>query len=163
MTTFLIVAALMVAAALAWVLWPLLRPARKGSVERRIVNLTVYKDQFADLDADLARGSLSRAQYDEAKAELERRMIRCGRRRDAGHRYAESREPRADADDEREEAEDQERQARERTRLAARGSSLLHARGRYVQRLRPMLTRHTSGPSSMYVQSTSPPRSAWNW
>jgi cytochrome c-type biogenesis protein CcmH len=74
-TTFIIVAILMVAAALAWVLWPLLRPANRVSVERRVANLTIYKDQFADLDADLARGSISEDQYTEAKAELERRML----------------------------------------------------------------------------------------
>ncbi len=75
MIIFIIVAAVMVAVALAWVLWPLLRPARRTAVERRAVNLTVYKDQFADLDADLARGSITREHYDEAKAELERRML----------------------------------------------------------------------------------------
>ncbi|HEX5639544.1 MAG TPA: c-type cytochrome biogenesis protein CcmI [Burkholderiaceae bacterium] len=75
MTTFIIVAALMVAAALAWVLWPLLRPSNRTSVERRMVNLSVYKDQFADLDADFARGSISEDNYKEAKAELERRML----------------------------------------------------------------------------------------
>ncbi|MGZ8273813.1 MAG: c-type cytochrome biogenesis protein CcmI [Burkholderiaceae bacterium] len=75
MTTFIIVAALMVAAALAWVLWPLLRPGNRTSVERRMVNLSVYKDQFADLDADFARGSISEGNYKEAKAELERRML----------------------------------------------------------------------------------------
>jgi cytochrome c-type biogenesis protein CcmH len=74
-TTFIIVAAVMVATALAWVLWPLLRPVNRASVERRMVNLTVYKDQFADLDADLARGSISKDNYNEAKAELERRML----------------------------------------------------------------------------------------
>lgn len=65
----------MVAAALAWVLWPLLRPSNRTSVERRMVNLSVYKDQFADLDADFARGSISEDNYKEAKAELERRML----------------------------------------------------------------------------------------
>ena len=75
MTTFIIVAILMVAAALAWVLWPLLRPSNRTSIDRRGANLAVYKDQFADLDADLARGSISQEQYTEAKAELERRML----------------------------------------------------------------------------------------
>jgi cytochrome c-type biogenesis protein CcmH len=75
-TAFIIVATVMVAIAVAWLLWPLLRPAAAGrSIEARTANLTVYKDQFADLDADLARGSISRDQYDEAKAELERRML----------------------------------------------------------------------------------------
>ena len=75
MTTFIIVAILMVAAALAWILWPLLRPANRKSIERRVANLTIYKDQFADLDADLARGSLSKDKYEEARSELERRML----------------------------------------------------------------------------------------
>jgi cytochrome c-type biogenesis protein CcmH len=74
-TTFIIVAVLMVAAALAWVLWPLLRPANRKSIEQRAANLTIFKDQFADLDADLRRGSISQDQYGEARAELERRML----------------------------------------------------------------------------------------
>ncbi|MGE5162330.1 MAG: c-type cytochrome biogenesis protein CcmI, partial [Betaproteobacteria bacterium] len=69
------VAVLMVAAALAWVLWPLLRPANRKSIEQRAANLTIFKDQFADLDADLRRGSISQDQYGEARAELERRML----------------------------------------------------------------------------------------
>ncbi len=75
MTTFIIVAILMVAAALAWVLWPLLRPSSRKLIEQRAANLTVFKDQFADLDADLRRGSISQDQYGEARAELERRML----------------------------------------------------------------------------------------
>jgi cytochrome c-type biogenesis protein CcmH len=74
-TIFIIVAIVMVATAIAWVLWPLLRPSNRASIERRTANLTIYKDQFADLDSDLARGSLSQEQYAEAKAELERRML----------------------------------------------------------------------------------------
>jgi len=74
-TTFIIVAILMVAAALAWVLWPLLRPVSRKSIELRAANLTIFKDQFADLDADLRRGSISADQYGEARAELERRML----------------------------------------------------------------------------------------
>jgi cytochrome c-type biogenesis protein CcmH len=74
-TTFIIVAILMVAAALAWILWPLLRPANRKSIEQRVANLTIFKDQFADLDADLMRGSISQDQYGEARSELERRML----------------------------------------------------------------------------------------
>jgi cytochrome c-type biogenesis protein CcmH len=74
-TTFIIVAILMVAAALAWVLWPLLRPSSRKSIEQRVANVTIFKDQFADLDADLRRGSISQDQYVEARAELERRML----------------------------------------------------------------------------------------
>ena len=65
----------MVVIALAWLLWPLLRTSQRATVERHVANATIYRDQFADLDADLKRGSISEAQYAEAKAELERRLL----------------------------------------------------------------------------------------
>lgn len=75
MTTFVIIAAAMVALALAWVLWPLLRPTTTLSVEHSAANVSIFKDQFSDLDADLARGTLSAEQHAESKAELERRLL----------------------------------------------------------------------------------------
>ena len=75
MTAFVIVAVAMMALALAWVLWPLLRPTTSRSVERSAANVTIIKDQFADLDADLARGILSPDQHAESKSELERRLL----------------------------------------------------------------------------------------
>ena len=75
MTAFVIVAVAMMALALAWLLWPLLRPTTSHSVERSAANVTIIKDQFADLDADLARGTLSAEQHAESKRELERRLL----------------------------------------------------------------------------------------
>lgn len=75
MSTFIVIAALMVVVALGWVLLPLLRSSPAGAVERRAANLSIYRDQFADLDADLKRGTISPQQHGEAKAELERRML----------------------------------------------------------------------------------------
>ena len=75
MTTFVIIAVAMVTVALAWVLWPLLRPTPARSVEHSAANVTIFKDQFADLDADLARGTISAEQYAESKSELERRLL----------------------------------------------------------------------------------------
>ncbi len=75
MSTFIVIAALMVVVALGWVLLPLLRSSSGGAVERRAANLSIYRDQFADLDADLKRGTISPRQHEEAKAELERRML----------------------------------------------------------------------------------------
>lgn len=75
MSTFIVIAAVMVAIALAWVLYPLLRTVTSGAVERRAANISIYRDQFADLDADLKRGTISPDQHAEAKAELERRML----------------------------------------------------------------------------------------
>jgi cytochrome c-type biogenesis protein CcmH len=74
-TAFIVIAAVMVAIALAWLLWPLLRTSQRATVERHVANATIYKDQFADLDADLKRGSISEVQHKEAKAELERRLL----------------------------------------------------------------------------------------
>ena len=79
MTAFIAIATVMVVIALAWLLWPLLRAGRRATVERHIANATIYRDQFADLDADLRRGTLSESQYAEAKAELERRLLDEGR------------------------------------------------------------------------------------
>ena len=75
MTAFIAVAAGMVVIALAWLLWPLLRPTARVAVERHTANAAIFRDQFADLDADLRRGAISEAQYAEAKAELERRLL----------------------------------------------------------------------------------------
>ena len=65
----------MVAAAAAWVLWPLLRPDESRAVDHGAANVSIFRDQFADLDADLARGTLSADQYSESKTELERRLL----------------------------------------------------------------------------------------
>lgn len=69
----------MVAIALAWLLWPLLRRSRRPEVERHVANASIYGDQFADLDADLRRGTISEASYVEARSELERRLLEEGR------------------------------------------------------------------------------------
>jgi cytochrome c-type biogenesis protein CcmH len=74
-TAFIAIAAVMVVIALAWLLWPLLRTSQRATVERHVANATIYRDQFADLDADLKRGSISEVQYKEAKSELERRLL----------------------------------------------------------------------------------------
>ena len=65
----------MVTVALAWLLWPLLRPNFGQSVEHSAASITIFKDQFADLDADLARGTLSAEQHAESKRELEKRLL----------------------------------------------------------------------------------------
>lgn len=79
MTAFIVVAAVMVVVALAWLLWPLLRATSRPSLEGHVANASIYRDQFADLDADLKRGTISEAQYGEARAELERRLLDEGR------------------------------------------------------------------------------------
>lgn len=75
MNVFLLLATVMVAIAVASVLWPLLRPGRVAGVQRQNANASIFRDQFADLDADLARGAISADKHAEARSELERRVL----------------------------------------------------------------------------------------
>ena len=76
MITFVLIAAVLVAVALAWLLPPLLRRAPAGATTDRIqLNLALLRDQLADLEAERARGAVLPAQYAESKAELERRVL----------------------------------------------------------------------------------------
>jgi cytochrome c-type biogenesis protein CcmH len=75
MTLFLVIAVVMVAAALAWILVPLLRPKSSTPFAREASNVAILRDQLAELDADLAVGTTSRVQYDEARRELEHRVL----------------------------------------------------------------------------------------
>lgn len=75
MTSFLIAGVLLVAAALLFVLPPLLRKREAGSVSHSVLNIAVYRDQLRELDADVRAGTLSAGQYENAKKELEARML----------------------------------------------------------------------------------------
>ena len=76
MTVFLIVAALLLALALLFVLPTLLRktPVLNPHALRAEVNLSVLRDQLRELDADLAVGTINAAAYESARQELERRV-----------------------------------------------------------------------------------------
>jgi cytochrome c-type biogenesis protein CcmH len=74
-TLFVVVAALMVAVALAWVLVPLLRYRASSGIGREASNVALLRDQLAELDADLANGTLARGQYEQARQELELRVL----------------------------------------------------------------------------------------
>jgi cytochrome c-type biogenesis protein CcmH len=74
-TTFVLVAAAMVATALAWVLVPLLKRRSPGGVAREASNVAILRDQLRELDADLATGAMPRDQYEQAKHELEQRVL----------------------------------------------------------------------------------------
>jgi len=77
MTAFWIMAALMVALVLAFLLPPLMRN-RSGAaspVSRAASNLAVFRDQLAELEADLAAGTISREQGEAARADLQRGLL----------------------------------------------------------------------------------------
>jgi cytochrome c-type biogenesis protein CcmH len=75
MSAFAVVAAGLVLVALGWVLVPLLRAPRTGGIERTASNIEILRDQLAELDRDLAAGTLSQGQYDQAREEIERRVL----------------------------------------------------------------------------------------
>ncbi len=75
MTTFVFIAAAMVAAALAWVLVPLLKRRAQGGVAREASNVAILRDQLGELEADLANGTLPHEQYEQARRELEQRVL----------------------------------------------------------------------------------------
>ena len=76
MIAFWIVAVLLMAGALLFVLTPLLRKEEVAHPHalRDEVNLMVLRDQLHELDADRAAGTIDAAAYESARRELERRV-----------------------------------------------------------------------------------------
>ncbi|MEF9944661.1 MAG: c-type cytochrome biogenesis protein CcmI, partial [Burkholderiaceae bacterium] len=76
MIPFIMIATVMVVVALALIGVPLIRGrARSAHAARPEMNLSIYRDQFTELEADRARGAISDEQYAENRAELERRVL----------------------------------------------------------------------------------------
>jgi len=72
---FVVIAAVMVAAALAWILVPLLRGAAGTGVAREASNVAILRDQLKELEADLGTGVVQREHYEQARRELEGRVL----------------------------------------------------------------------------------------
>jgi cytochrome c-type biogenesis protein CcmH len=76
MTSFLILAGVMIALALAFVLPALTRRhADEEQSSRARANVLIYRDQLAELDADLKNNTISKAQHDAGRREVERRVL----------------------------------------------------------------------------------------
>lgn len=75
MSGFLIGAFLVALFAIALVLWPFLRRSAGADFSRLQLNTAIYRDQIAELERDRREGSLSQADYEQAQAELQRRML----------------------------------------------------------------------------------------
>ena len=74
--TFWIIVGLMIAVAMLFIVPPLLgRGKGQASATRSELNLSIYRDQLRELDADLAAGSLNKEQYQSARSELEGRVL----------------------------------------------------------------------------------------
>lgn len=72
---FWILVAVLSAAVTYWVTRPLLA-GKSDSIAPVAADVAVYKDQLAEIDADLARGHISPAEADAARTEVSRRLLR---------------------------------------------------------------------------------------
>lgn len=77
MTSFWIISGILIVVALLFIVPALLRirNIQEQHVERDAVNVTVYRDQLADLDKDLENDILTQPQYNQSKQELQQRML----------------------------------------------------------------------------------------
>jgi cytochrome c-type biogenesis protein CcmH len=80
---FWVVAALLTLGSCLAILWPLMRPL-KDAAAGGAHDIEVYRDQLSELERDSARGLISPAEADEARAEIARRILRADQRRAAG-------------------------------------------------------------------------------
>lgn len=77
MIIFWILAAGLIGLALLFVVPPLVsRRAERPDVDRDALNLAVFRQQVEELDSDLASGELDKEQYDAARRDLERELLR---------------------------------------------------------------------------------------
>lgn len=75
-TAFWIIAVLLLAGALLFVVPPLLRgTGRKAVASQRDVSLQIHRDQLIELQRDRAEGVISQELYDRGKREIERRVL----------------------------------------------------------------------------------------
>ena len=76
MIGFALGALALVAATLAFLLWPLARaPRASTAANAAATNAAVLKDQLAELERDHAAGTIASAEYEQAKLELKRRLL----------------------------------------------------------------------------------------
>lgn len=84
MTAFWVISGVFIVTALLFIIPTLLRSRdnQLKNFEHDAVNITVYRDQIAELDRDLENDILSREQYDRSKQELQQRMLQDVTERD---------------------------------------------------------------------------------
>ncbi len=75
MILFVAIAAVMLLVALAFLLPPLLRTSQPGTVGRDEVNVAIYRQRLAELEAELANGIADSAEVEERREELERGLL----------------------------------------------------------------------------------------
>jgi cytochrome c-type biogenesis protein CcmH len=76
LTAFILAATLLVLVVLAILSWPLWRaPKSSGAVDRQAANLDIFRDQLRELEHDHQQGLLAEADFEQARSELQRRLL----------------------------------------------------------------------------------------
>jgi len=76
MMTFWIICALLILVAMPFVVVPLWRTTQQSNaVLRDAANLEIFRDQIAEMDADLRNGLLTQELYEQGKRELQSRLL----------------------------------------------------------------------------------------
>lgn len=77
MTQFALFALLLIAVVAAFLLPPLWRQPRRPETvdDRKTANLAIFRDQLAELERERTEGTLADADFEQAKAELQRRLL----------------------------------------------------------------------------------------
>ena len=75
MIAFASAAFFLLVTAVVIVLWPLLKRSTSPVVRQHLSNLDIHRDQFSELENDLEAGTLGADRYEQAKNELERRVL----------------------------------------------------------------------------------------
>lgn len=75
MISFLLIAALLLSVTLVLLLRPWWRRAVAPDRSRSALNAAIYRDQLKELECDRADGQLAEADYQEARTELQRRLL----------------------------------------------------------------------------------------
>ncbi len=75
MIGFLIGAALLILFTVAVIVWPLRRRPASANFSRQQLNAVIYRDQLAELERDRSEGAVAQTDYEQARAELQRRLL----------------------------------------------------------------------------------------
>ncbi len=77
MTSFWVISGIFIVTALLFIVPTLIRnrDIQQANLEHDAVNITVYRDQLAELENDLRNDILTQDQYDKSKQELQQRML----------------------------------------------------------------------------------------
>lgn len=79
MTTFLVLSALLTALVTAWLIWPLLQSRTHHAVSSVELNTSIYREHLDNLERDFANGQLDAAELENARNELQLRLLEDAR------------------------------------------------------------------------------------